>query len=347
LDSVYIVIGCDTDPDRRDLLDGVPSAALSWRGMTEGIPLLKDSVQGLADSTGRQPAFTWLLRADEQIRELHGSYAYVARTYAGFLRDLERSGDELGWHPHFWRRRTETDAWCQEIGDTTWQVEMLRRAHRDLSTALSGPVRSVRMGWDYHNNHTIATLESLGITVDFSAIPGFRTFIGKPEQGKENLFDWHSSPRAPYRPSRADYRRPAEGDEASLQLLEVPNFVSTSAIWGLVSGLQLARKTREPRLLWQALRRPTYWINVTALPRFFAPLVAELRKTLRTGQGRGHLVIATYFHPDELLPNRSGLYDLQSVRRNIESLVQACAEAEVRVKFVTAGELPAILSAPR
>jgi hypothetical protein len=124
-------------------------------------------------------------------------------------------------------------------------------------------------------------------------------------------------------------------------LLEVPNFVSTSMLWSVASGLQLARKARDPALLWQAVRRPTYWINLTARPRLFAPLVAQLRQTLHRRES-GPLVFANYFHPDELLPNRSQLYNLESVRTNLEALLRACHEADTAVGFVTAGQIPAL-----
>ena len=341
--TVHIVIGCDTDPDREGMIDGVPAGTLAWRGMTEGIPALKRSLQGVRDAVGREPVFTWLLRADEQIRAVHGEYGAVARTHAALLRGLEGSGDELGWHPHFWRRRSAGDPWAQEVDDVAWQVDMLRRAHEDLAASLPSEVRSVRMGWDYHNDETFRTLEELGISIDFSAIPGMRTYTGTPPAGGENLFDWHTSPRAPYRPSVTDYRRAAEGSERSRTLLEVPNFVSTSRGWSLLGGLQLARKTRNVALLWQAVRRPTYWINITARRALFAPLVAELRRTLRKA-GAGPLVFATYFHPDELLPNHSRMYDLPSVRDNLEELLRACAELKVPARFARASEIPALVS---
>lgn len=129
------------------------------------------------------------------------------------------------------------------------------------------------------------------------------------------------------------------------QLLEVPNFVSTSQVWGLVSGLQLARKTRNLRLLSQSIRRPTYWINITARPRFFAPIVKQLKKTLSGSDTGKPLVFATYFHPDELLPNRSGLYDLESVRVNLEAVLRTCDDAFSVVEFIQASRVPALWSA--
>jgi hypothetical protein len=339
--TVYIVISCDTDPDRAGFLDGIPPGGLAWRGASEGIPAVKDLVGGLTDSKGGGPVFTWLLRADDQIRQVHGAYAWFARTHGSLLRALQESGDELGWHPHFWRRETETGRWFQEVEDVDWQVDMLHQAHRDLSACLPGPPRSVRMGWAYHNNRTYHALEDLGLAADFSAIPGLRTFTGKPPARGENFYDWYPTPRTPYRPSRADYRRARRGQEGSRRVLEVPSFVSTSRLWALVGALQLARKTGDAAQLWYAVRRPSYYINVTARPVFFAPIVADLRKALRRRDG-GPLVFETHFHPDELVPNRSRLYNLESVRTNLDSVVRACQSASTPVEFVQACRVAAL-----
>ncbi|HXF95062.1 MAG TPA: hypothetical protein VNI61_03050 [Gemmatimonadales bacterium] len=341
--TVYVVTSCDTDPDRPGLLDGGPPGRLTWKGMTEGVPALKDAVRGLHDSRGREPVFTWLLRADEQIRSLHGEYAWPARAHQSLWRSLEQSGDELGWHPHFWRRPGGSGPWAQELDDVDWQVEMLRRAHADLAECLPGGVQSVRMGWAYHNNHTCRALDDLGLAVDLSPLPGYRTLTARARPKGENLFDWYPSPRTPFRPSRTDYRRPPRPGEESYRLLEVPSFVSTSVPWALIGGLQLARKTGDPGQIWQVIRRPTYCINVTARPRYFAPLVAQLRRALRRGPG-GPLVFSTQFHADEVVPNRSRLYELGSVRRNLEAVVRACTDAGVPVEFVPARRLPALLA---
>lgn len=340
--TVYVVIGCDVDPDRERLLDGIPTGQLTWRGATEGIPTLKAAVRGVSDAAGHDPAFTWFLRADEQVRAVHGDYGWFARTQGPLLRTLKASGDELAWHPHFWRRDGASGPWFQEVEDLAWQVDMLRRAHRDLSAALTVPPRSVRMGWSYHNNDTCAALADLGITVDYSAIPGLRTLNPDPPRRSENLFDWYPTPRAPYHPSRADYRRAARNGEPALGLLEVPCFVSSSLGWALVAGAQMFRKTRDAGHVWRAMRRPTYCINVTARPRYFAPLVSQLLRELRRG-GQGPLVFETHFHADEVVPNRSSLYDLASVRANLEAIRTACHEARTPLEFVTADRIPALV----
>ncbi len=342
--TVYIVLGCDVDPDRAGVVEGTPSERLAWRGMTEGIPALKARLRGLTDAAGHEPVFTWLLRADEQVRELEGAYSWVPRTHRSLLDSLAQSGDELGWHPHFWRREPAGQRWVQELEDVDWQVEMLRKAHAALASSFTGPPQSVRMGWSYHNNRTYRAMEDLGLAVECSALPGYRTLTRRLPATRENLFDWYVTPRAPYRPSHADYRRPAREGETSSRLLEAPSFVSASLPWALAGGLQLARKTGDGAQLWQVVRRPTYCINVTARPGLFAPLAAQLARALRA-EGSGPLLFSTQFHADEVIPNRSRLYDGAHVRTNLEALLRVCREARVPAEFVAARRVPALWAA--
>jgi len=337
--TVYVVIGCDVDPDRAGLLD-VPPGQLTWRGATEGLPAVKQAVRGLTDSRGHAPVFTWFLRADDQVRQLCGAYEWFARAHEPLLRTLQESGDELAWHPHFWRRADRNGTWVQETDDVAWQLDMLARAHAELVATFRGPLRSTRMGWGYHNDRTVQALAELGITVDLSAVPGFRTL--QRSVRRENLFDWSITPRVPYRPSRADYRRPAQGQEQASPLLEVPGSVSTAPVWALVGGVQLARKTSDLGHLWDAMRRPTYAINVSGRPPLFAPLISQLRKALRRPDA-GPVFFVTHSHADEFVPNRSPLYTLESVRANIAALLRVCDEAGTAAEFIPAHRMAALV----
>ena len=48
--KLYIVIGCDTDPDREGLIDNIPSETLSWRGLSEGIPETKKILKDIKEN---------------------------------------------------------------------------------------------------------------------------------------------------------------------------------------------------------------------------------------------------------------------------------------------------------
>src|SRR5258708_32425773 len=80
-----------------------------------------------------------------------GAYEWFLQAHAPLLRSLQQSGDELAWHPHFWRRADQNGTWVQEIADVDWQVAMLRRAHAAPLAAFPGPPRHVRTGGGYHH----------------------------------------------------------------------------------------------------------------------------------------------------------------------------------------------------
>jgi hypothetical protein len=336
---VPIVIGCDTDPDRESLLGPLPAGQLQWRGMLEGIPALKRSVAAIADRAGSPPRFTWLLRADEQVRAHHGSFAWALEANRPFLDGLVASGDELGWHPHFWRFDASLKRWHQEIDDSAWQLTMLRDANAALRRAGLTPT-SVRMGWTYHTPDTMRALDELGVRVDFSALPGLRTLhaTGANNTRSENLYDWFDAPAATYRPARDDHRRAEQGTTSAERILELPTFVARSAFWGLLAGAQLARKTRAVAPVADALRRPRYIANLTSAPALFAPLVqAVARATRRARTGTSPApAFATYFHPDELLVNKSRMYALDHVRDNLKALLEAIHAAGGLGQFFTA-----------
>lgn len=335
--EVPIVIGCDTDPDREGFVGPLPSDRLVWRGMLEGIPALKGAVTDLRDDAGVAPRFTWLIRADEQMQQLHGSYAWCLETHAAFFADLVASGDALGWHPHFWRFDAALGRWYQDVEDSNWQVGMLRAAHEALQRAGLTPP-SVRMGWTYHSAATFTTLDALGVRLEFSPFPGLRSYRGAPRRRDENQFDWHRTPTLSFHASPADPRVAAREGETAFRMLTLPCWVSTSRLWGFVAGVQMSRKTGQPGLTWDAIRRPSYVINLTARPRLFAPLVEGLRRAIAAARAgrRPAPAFATYFHPDELIPNRSAMYALDHVRENLVALLDCIRESGASPRFVTA-----------
>ncbi len=333
--TLYIVIGCDTDPDRPGFIENLPVDGLSWRGMLEGIPRAKEKVKSIKDSIGNSPVFSWCLRADYQIKKIHGSYNYILANHKEFLLELEEDGDELAWHPHFWKD-DENGKWYQEVFDLDWQVNMLKEAFAAYQNVLPDRAKSVRMGWDFHNNETFGTLQNLGIKVDFSGIPRLKITPKNKNIRSVNFFDWSLSPNHPYFPALADYRRNAKDNESIFDLLESPNFISKSIIWGTISGLVLAKKMKDIKPLFNALRRPSYWINITGKSTLFAPLMDQVKRDFKY---RDKIFFITYFHPDELLKNKSSLYSLKNMANNISSLVERVEHYGAHAKFIQAREI--------
>jgi hypothetical protein len=338
--KLYIIIGCDTDPDRTGFLEGLPVDTLSWRGMLEGAPLLKEKLRELHDSNNREPIISWCLRVDYQIKKYYGAYSSIIEKHKEFLLNLESSGDELAWHPHFWKDDGATGAWYQECHDVPWQVEMLQNAYADYQSILPGRAKSVRMGWDYHNNETLAILKELGVDVDFSAIPGMKIDPSQDHLAAFNTYDWYYAPNRPYYPSKADYRKEAPNSDQSINLLEAPNFVSTSRVWGLLRGLVMTKKMRDVRQLLYALQRPSYWINITGKPKFARPVFSELGKRIANNE---RTFFVSYFHPDELLENKNPLYSLEYMYQNMAGLLELADKRNVEPIFIPASDIPKLV----
>jgi hypothetical protein len=334
--ELTIIIGCDTDPDRESFVGKLPEDHLVWRGMLEGIPRAKERLARLKDSEGHAPVFSWCLRADHQVNTLHGAFNWVMATHKEFLLQLEAAGDELSWHPHFWRFDSAQKIWYQEYWDREFQVKMLHDAYGAYQAVLPGRAKTVRMGWGYHNNDTYRTMQQLGVEVEYSAIPGMKILPQHDNVRASNFFDWSLSPDRPYLPAESDYRREASVGEKAFSLVEIPVYVSHSLFWGVGAGLQLARKMKNLRQVWYAFTRPTFLINITGRSSYFRPMLAQIKRDLRS---RGQVIFNTYLHADELIENKHPLYSLEFMEQNIASMLALARDENAKVRFIRAHDV--------
>jgi len=333
--TVYVIIGCDNDPDRDYFVRDIPPDSLSWRGMLEGIPRTKAKLRKLTDSEGRPPVFTWNLRVDHQMKRMYGAYNHILTTHTNLLLELEKNGDELAWHPHFWCYDEKRKVWYQNYQDTDWQVEMLKEACAAYQEVLPGRARTVRMGWSYHNNRTLATLDKLGVEVDISGIPGLRILPQKKRVRLSNFYDWSITPNKPFYPSTADYRREAKEGEKSFSVLEVPNFMAKSFFWGMLSGLVLAKKMKDMKQIGYALSKAAYMSTITGKPILFKPMLAQMKENLKVDD---KVIYSSLLHPDELIENIHPVYSLENLEENIRSILELADSMQAKVKYIRACE---------
>ncbi|MEE9443930.1 MAG: hypothetical protein V3V99_14795 [candidate division Zixibacteria bacterium] len=330
--TVYFIIGCDTDPDRTSFISGVTDKQLSWIGMDEGIHAVKEATKDILDSEGKSPIFSWCLRVDDQIRHYDDDYAWVLKSHRKLFEDLEKSGDELSWHPHFWRYNNQKSFWYQETQDIEWQTEMLQMSHSAYQDVFPDRPLSVRMGWNFHNTNSMKTLSNLGIKVDFSGVPGMR--VDPSPLKVDNIYNWFDAPPNPYYPSNKDFQT-AGIDNNKMGILEVPNLVAKSIAWGYIAGIVLAKKMKNIKPLFVALRRPRYWINISAERHYFKPLLNEFHKHLRRKKTT-LLIFNNYFHADDMVENNSAIYSLRGFKNNLNDLVNAAKESGAHIKFIKA-----------
>jgi hypothetical protein len=326
--GLRLILACDCDPDR--VLYGGPGydsrEPALWRGVWEGIPRLIAALDLIEAEAGARINLTWCLRSDLQMAELHGHPAWPSLEYRDLWRRLEERGDEIAWHPHLWRWNGHARCWYQETEDEDWIARCLREGYAALSEALGHPVTACRMGWEYHSNLTMRIVDSLGILVDITAVPGFRC-QGMSDRGSifHRYNDWRTTPDRPYHPSAADYRRPARPGEAALGLVEIPVWTRVGWHWRVLGAARASAGHLARGRVGRALRpEPTLRMPAfTVTPRVFAGAFAAARR------GRASGLTVTAFHCDELLP-------APGLRGRTFGLEQAAANARFIAGHMTA-----------
>ncbi len=350
MEPIRVVVGCDTDPDRADyggLRFDEGCRPQVWRGV-DCIPGIRDRLDRIRDDRDRPVAVTWLLRCDEQIARTEGGLAALVESRAELWRACEDAGDEIGWHPHFWRLGPSGGRWFHEVEDRGFQLNMLREAHQAFEAAWGRPPRSTRMGWYYHNNESLAELARLGVRIDFSARP-YQSFAGRRDDRGAvfaGYFDWSTTGTLPYRPSRRDYRVPASERDDALDIIELPLGLLRSGWVGILSELRRAARDHSLERVLAIARGggapSTATIQACGPPILFKAMVRSILD-------RGESWVVTYFHPDELLPRKGDFVNDRLHRpdhflKNMKALLEAGRRSGRPVHFLTASEASEVLS---
>lgn len=304
---LLIALTFDTDADHFDqsLLPAGAAPDVTWRGVAEGIPAILDVARSYHDSDGNAARFTWFVRVDNQIKELHGDAAHLLSKHWDMWQRCIAEGDEIGWHPHLYRR--EGDEWVQEKDEHRLESAMVE-SFAALRARGMRPEAS-RIGEAYCSNGILAVLEKLEMRCDSTAMPG------RVRQDTHRNIDWAGTPVLPYRPSRADYRRPGQ---PARKLVEIP--------MSLVPVRAEYDQGPFPRYVDLSFRTPA--------------LAAGLRDHIATAQ-----MLVTMTHPSgvlsDLVERRHGLisFSIESFRANLDMIVELCRTAGRPFRFVTISEV--------
>jgi hypothetical protein len=208
---IPVVLCIDVEPDRRDPSPGAPEP---WRGYEGAQRRLADLRLRLAAATGRPVHFAWFLRMDPQIAGVWGSAGWVTEHHRAHLDEVARCGDEIGLHPHAFRWLPRERAWECDFGDPDWLAHVLTTSVEAYRRAFGRDCTALRWGDGWLDTESVDRAERLGVRVDLTLEPGAqggRPTSAAPERTTAPLPDWARVPRAPYTPSRADYRRPQRG----------------------------------------------------------------------------------------------------------------------------------------
>jgi len=330
---LIIIIGADCDPDKvrvRGKNLRTYHGFYDWRGIREGIPEIKKRlsyIQNLFDSPFK---LTWCVRSDLQIKEIYGNAGWCLREFSSFWKELEKGGDEIGWHLHLWRWNPRYEIWYQEIQDNEWIEECILQGFTGFRDEWGRPPSSIRMGWVFHSNFTMEKISALNIKVDFSAVSDLTKAIVS-KGATRNIYDygdWKGSPLHPYHPSHLDYRVPSRGQ--NLPIWEIPSMSLSSRflMWpynfkALISGKN------------NILLKPIFPATITLAPLLFE---RALLHWLSINKLEKIIFLATYFHPDELLSLRKEFFI-----KNLSCIQKLARFHKMNVHFATASETVDIL----
>lgn len=142
---------------------------------------------------------------------------------------LKALGDEIGIHIHPFVWKEALSKWVQTINPKD-EVEIVQKSLAAFKRHMGFAPSSVRMGWTAMSNAIMQTLDSNGLTVDASAVPG-ESSSGK-FRGRDNIYDWSRCPTFPYYPSAEDYQ-----SSGNLKIVEMPISTLQSNVPNLFGSL--------------------------------------------------------------------------------------------------------------
>ena len=196
-----ICLTIDTDPDGLNAYDP-DRRSLVWNGLQFALEHFHPALPDVP--------LTWYIRADGQLEQAYGSARYLLDTYADFWHKAVQRGDELGWHPHLY---TVEDTPQIITNSAQATAELSRIWHNIKDTPLH--LASFRMGEAWHTVETLQQLETLGFTIDSTAIPG------RDDSASGHPRNWSDTPNHPYYPAQNNIRI-ADAKPQTSRILEVP-----------------------------------------------------------------------------------------------------------------------------
>ena len=310
-DAILVALTFDLDPDSFDSsIDAHRTDRMTWRGIEEGVPAILDVLERVGAPTGQRPKATWFVRADDHIAGVYGDGGALFDRHESLLRQLSAAGDEIGWHPNLYRR--QGGRWEREADDDALARQMHRGA--EAVRARGWRPQCSRIGENMGSNRIMQTLEEIGLQYDSTAMPGRR------RDDAERRFDWRDAPETPYRPARADYRRPGE---PAVNLTEIPmTMVPVMADYDAVP-----------------IRR---YVDLTFHPRSLCAGLTECVRRVR--------LLITVSHPSCVLPGISngphGLlsFNIKSLATNLNLIIEECDRLARPLRFVGLSEAAAALA---
>lgn len=304
------MINCDADPIIEHLHESEFQNDTVWETTIMRIINLKNELRFFKDHFRNSPKITWLLRSDWQTHKIWGDWCYPARKYRNLWQNFVEMGDEIGWHPHLWKFDHGKNIWYQEIYNNSWIRNCLENGYNEISNIFD--IKSVRMGWTFHNDFTMNLLSSIGLRYDLSALPGIIN-----NGNKYNIYDWKITPSHPYFPSKNNYRIEDKNPSNNLNLMEIP--ITTQTI---------------PKYLQFFTGKKFMSANIAKNPFLFKNMVAPLINSIDNNTNCGCFLINTFFHPIDI-KEKGFLFSLDNFKKNLSWIM---TNSKIDFIFITPHE---------
>lgn len=214
--AVPVVFCIDCEPDGAVPVRG---GGGPWTWVERCIEDLEPERGRLEDATGAPVHFTWAVRADPQLGEIHGDAAWGLRHYREAWQGFAARGDDVALHPHPQRWCPDAQAWVGVQHEPGWPAHVTRQAHAAYRAVLGVPPVTFRFGNRYLDGDLVRCVEELGFLHDLTLEPGYPGRSGtRPDHRTPGRCpSYFEAPREPYRPSAADHL--------------VPDLARTSGLW--------------------------------------------------------------------------------------------------------------------
>lgn len=294
-----VYFSCDIDPDQATM-STADRTNITWHGVNKLVDIFNIFNE-------HELRLTLFIRADDQIRlNFSESTYWIEKLSEKFAPEF--NDHELAWHPHLYRMDANE---YHPIQSAVEAIDQLAKTLVEIRRNGFNPT-TVRLGEAWHSTEIMSFLDTLGFTVDSSAVPGMK---------RADVFrsiDWGKTPNGPYHPSPYDYRI---ADTKKLRILEMP--MTTAEIFTIYDKIPRRR-----------------YLNLTYHPQIFSSAFDSALAELSLNNIHDMVLI---FHPGEILdvkPNDLHQYGFITLRTNIIYLLDKFKKLSMPVQFLTLCEAP-------
>ena len=258
----------------------------------------------IQDSIGQKIAVTWFFRCDDSVAYTTGKLTGLVQRMDRFIGRCLDKGDDLGFHPHLYQNKS--GKWKSEI-DPIEQCKQIDRSVSAWTRHFGSRPNISRMGEALMNPVLAEHLDSVGIQIDSSALPGRKRY----DSGFQ--FDWSITPEKLYRPSKEDYRREVKKGENHYGYTEIP-----------FTMLRTKSSIDE--------REINRYCNLAYRPDIVSEAIKKMKDTS---------TIVSVVHPHELLPSGRSHAIISNEMSSLSINIKLFLDRFPVINFVTLSDLAA------